>query len=245
MTTRDELNTVAEFDRVFRVNPDGTVTFPVESVHAPEVYHVDGQGHPHDVEVHGADWQPLHGYTGQHGYNGAVMHASEYLGGRMADDVLASAGVYVVTSVECLPNVRYPHEWSPSGARCTRCNLVGTGDAENDGGCEGHPDYDPAEDMWDDYGPEPDPAGWIMLRRPDHFVVIDRETVTGTTVAPLVIGPYASEVESVAALESGAVDSFVCDTKAQFVHTDVHTDTDPETGGEWVEIEPGDPFYYG
>ena len=34
-------------------------------------------------------WEPVTGYSGQHGYSGPVMHASEYLGGSMANDMLA------------------------------------------------------------------------------------------------------------------------------------------------------------
>ena len=40
------------------------------------------------------------------------------------------------------------HTWSPSGARCTECNLAGTGDMCNDGNCkcECDEEYGPCED---------------------------------------------------------------------------------------------------
>jgi len=41
----------------------------------------------------------LTGYTGQYGYHGAVMHASEYIGGGLADDILSTPGTYVVVVV--------------------------------------------------------------------------------------------------------------------------------------------------
>lgn len=157
-----ELRAWAEFDHVFGVGADGRL-WDIKGVWAPDVMHVDGASHPNDVEGLGAAWETFSvGYTGQHGYNGAVMHASEYIGGRLADDILSQPGVYVVCAVECDPESRYPHEWSPSGARCVRCNLVGTGDPD-DNPCELHPDYDGDADAWD----YPEPAGWTVLRMRD------------------------------------------------------------------------------
>lgn len=123
--------------------------------YAPEVYHSE----TNDIEIQGDGWQALTGYTGQYGYDGAVMHPSEYIGGTLADDILATAGTYVVVAVECYPEVTYPHKWSPSGARCVRCGLIGAG--PGDGSCESHPGYD-AELVADDEDPEP--AGWAILR---------------------------------------------------------------------------------
>jgi hypothetical protein len=59
-------------------------------------------------------WEPLSGYTGQYGYNGAVMHASEYLGGRLAADILDDPGVYVVVTVEVMPTDDEPEPF-PAG----------------------------------------------------------------------------------------------------------------------------------
>ena len=88
-----------EFDTPFIVRPGGTIE-PAPAVYAPSVFHDDET----DVTVDGPDWRPLRGYTGQYGYSGAVMHPSEYLGGRLAADILAEPGVYVVVAVEVMPD---------------------------------------------------------------------------------------------------------------------------------------------
>ena len=93
-TTHAELQTIAEFDHPFTVAIDGALLDAV-GVYAPEVYHSETD----DVEVSDPRWTALTGYTGQHAYSGAVMHASEYLGGGLARDILATPGTYVVTSV--------------------------------------------------------------------------------------------------------------------------------------------------
>lgn len=118
MITADNLNTSVEFDQPFTVGDDGAVTFP-RGIYSPRVTHVDAVP-PHDVEVEGTGWEPWStGYTGQYGYHGAVLHASEQLAGGIARDLLEQPGTYVVCAVEVEP-------------------------------CD------------DD--PEPEPAGWIVLR---------------------------------------------------------------------------------
>jgi hypothetical protein len=88
-----------------------------------------------DFYIDSDEWEAFSvGYTGQHGYNGAVMHASEYLGGRLAEDILESPGTYVVCAVE-----------------------VDCSD-EDETVC-----YDTVEDVRD-YGCDCAPAGWIVLK---------------------------------------------------------------------------------
>lgn len=82
---RDNLNDVMEFDRVICVHADGTVTHVEE--YAPEL--CDGE------LSSGSAWSLMTGYTGQYGYRGPIMHESEYIGGRMADDILSTPGLYV------------------------------------------------------------------------------------------------------------------------------------------------------
>lgn len=90
-----------EFDCPFRVGHSGRVYDRVESVYAPEVYNSDET----DVEILSDDWEAFSaGYTGQWGYNGPVMHQSEFIGGALADDILSSPGMYVVCTVEVLPS---------------------------------------------------------------------------------------------------------------------------------------------
>lgn len=104
MNTQTVIN--AEFDCPFTVTADGTVGPSPEGIYAPETTHDD----MHDMlidgiqHVHSLWWEALTGYTGQYSYHGPVMHASEYLGGRLAADVLANPGVYVLTVVNVLPD---------------------------------------------------------------------------------------------------------------------------------------------
>lgn len=57
---------------------------PVD-VFAPELF---------DEEV-SPGWTLLNGWSGQDRYPGPIMHASEYIGGRMAAWILENPGVYV------------------------------------------------------------------------------------------------------------------------------------------------------
>src|SRR5690242_12998131 len=97
--TRD-LDAVMEFGRVIRVHGDGTVTDNHGDVDAPEgVYlrlNADGQSPDDDYEGSPEGWEPFTaGYTGQHGYGGPTMHRSEFIGGRLARDILSTPGYYV------------------------------------------------------------------------------------------------------------------------------------------------------
>lgn len=96
------LNDAMEFDHVIQVHADGTVTDGPAGIYAPEMeddYDYDGGSF---IYSHGAserEWSPMYGYSGQYGYSGPIMHASEFIGGRMADDILAEPGLYVVVIV--------------------------------------------------------------------------------------------------------------------------------------------------
>jgi hypothetical protein len=82
--TPDQLNDLMGFDHVIRVHPDGTVSEPA-GVYAPEL----------DGETPEPGWRLLAGYTGQYGYNGPIMHPSEFIGGGLARDILDTPGLYV------------------------------------------------------------------------------------------------------------------------------------------------------
>jgi hypothetical protein len=85
MNTTTTDNLIMNFDHVVRVHDDGTVTDEPHA-YAPELC---------DGEIVGTGWTLLDGYSGQYGYAGPIMHASEYIGGGMARDILATPGVYV------------------------------------------------------------------------------------------------------------------------------------------------------
>lgn len=102
----DDLNGIMEFDAVVRVEQDGTVS-EVSGVYAPEVIvFLDSDGQITDeaekfmvksVEQQG--WKLLSGYTGQYSCSGPIMHPSEFVGGRLAEDILEQPGLYVVCEV--------------------------------------------------------------------------------------------------------------------------------------------------
>lgn len=78
------LNDITEFDCPFVVHSDGDVT-NTPDMQAPEVF---------DDESCNSNWELLSGFTGQYGYNGPMMHPSEYIGGALAKHILSTPGVY-------------------------------------------------------------------------------------------------------------------------------------------------------
>lgn len=111
IATRDNLDALIEFNCPFTLDhrdDTGRVTFSrADEVWAPVVefnveHHllIDGAV-PHAMST----WEALAGHSNQHHYSGPVMHASEFIGGGMADYLLETADehpVYVVTAVEVL-----------------------------------------------------------------------------------------------------------------------------------------------
>lgn len=73
------------------------MTDPPCPLYAPELIGVGDS--ELQAQAHNSGWNLLTGYTGQCGYNGPVMHPSEYIGGGMERDILANPGWYVVTAV--------------------------------------------------------------------------------------------------------------------------------------------------
>lgn len=97
-----------EFDHPFRIHADGSIEDVYPEFYPPNVYHDDES----DVHIDGECWEAFStGYTGQFGYRGPVMHASEYIGGRLEADMLASPGVYVITTVETHGEDDEPAGW--------------------------------------------------------------------------------------------------------------------------------------
>lgn len=93
-----------EMDTVFRIVDGQVVEQPGE--YAPTVTHVEGERHPNDVSIDmvGEGWSLLHGYTGQYGYRGGVMHPSEMFSAGMAADMsdpsLYDPGLFALVVVE-------------------------------------------------------------------------------------------------------------------------------------------------
>lgn len=103
VVTPDNLNAVMEFDHVIEVHADGTVSDAPAGIYAPEgVYDYldDNAGSSDALDALGDGWELFtRGYSGQYGYNGPVMHESEYIGGRLARDILSEPGYYVALTV--------------------------------------------------------------------------------------------------------------------------------------------------
>jgi hypothetical protein len=83
-----------EFDHVIEVHADGTITEP-EGEYGPEL---------NDGRLEGDGWELItHGYTGQHAYRGPIMHSSEFIGGRLEDDIRDRPGLYVAVVANYTP----------------------------------------------------------------------------------------------------------------------------------------------
>jgi hypothetical protein len=98
---RDNLNDAIDFDSPFRITETGELE-PVY-VYAPRVEHDETDEYTIDgiPRKSQSTWEAFStGYSGQDRYRGPVMHASEYIGNRLADDILNTPGVYLVTAVE-------------------------------------------------------------------------------------------------------------------------------------------------
>jgi len=94
------LNDLMEFGHVIEVHSDGTVTDSDE--YCPEVVYVnlDADGQMTEYYDLPPGWSLMRGYTAQG--DGAIMHPSEYIGGRMERDILANPGLYVAVIVDGL-----------------------------------------------------------------------------------------------------------------------------------------------
>lgn len=91
----DNLDRWVEFDSPFEVLRHGYVIQRHDVLGATYL----------DDHLDSSKWETWsQGYTGQDSYNGPVMHNSEFLGGRMAQDLLDEPGVYVLTAAEWSPD---------------------------------------------------------------------------------------------------------------------------------------------
>lgn len=102
----DNLNDVMTFGHVIEVMADGTVRDSDE--YGPEALYVsldeDGQmtEDAPDMTWDWCEWELLQGFTGQYGYNGPIMHPSEFIGGGLARYILENPGLYVAVIIDGL-----------------------------------------------------------------------------------------------------------------------------------------------
>ena len=97
---RYALEKIMEMDHVIQVHEDGTVTDDIAAIWAPEVYDNTVEDGVEDLTVSGEGWTLERGWTGQWGYNGPVMHDSEFVGGDLAEHILSTPGYWVVVEVD-------------------------------------------------------------------------------------------------------------------------------------------------
>lgn len=101
--TSDNLTDVMDFDHVVEVHPDGSVSDADTGIWAPEAWCQNGDYRkPVLSSQPGREWTLLDGYSGQYLYHGPIMHPSEFIGGKMADDILAEPGLYALIEVRDL-----------------------------------------------------------------------------------------------------------------------------------------------
>lgn len=83
-----------EFDHVIQIHEDGSIT-DRNDLYAPDLM---------DEAIDSDDWEFFStGYTGQYGYNGPIMHNSEFIGGGLERDILSTPGVYVAVVASWTP----------------------------------------------------------------------------------------------------------------------------------------------
>lgn len=110
--TTDNLNAHMEFGSVIRVNPDLTAEDITRDYYGgPEsmiVGYLEADGYcgpEFDAQILAElpeHWEPMRGYTGQYGAgsDSFIMHESEFIGGGLARNILATPGLYVATVVD-------------------------------------------------------------------------------------------------------------------------------------------------
>jgi hypothetical protein len=98
------LNEIMEFDHIIRVNADGTITedLDMSTMDSGSYFDLAVDEDGTDIFDMSAGWTLLSGFTGQYGYNGPVMHASEYVGGGLERHIRETPGYYVVLIVNAL-----------------------------------------------------------------------------------------------------------------------------------------------
>lgn len=120
--TRDTLNARMEIDHVIEVTDTGDVV-DRSDMYAPSLY-------DSALETT-SEWTLLDGFSGQDRYSGPIMHASEYVGGRMATWILEHPGIYVALVDYPLDDTE-PEGWAvafmePREWYCATHDVVHTG----------------------------------------------------------------------------------------------------------------------
>jgi hypothetical protein len=114
MSTLGERVHAVDFDHPFTIDNGEVIDVP--NIYAPSVYLYEGDK---DETIDGQDWQFVsNGWTGQYGYNGPVMHASEYIGEGIAERLAELAEDYrafAIVAVEFIPEDKDDQSTEPVG----------------------------------------------------------------------------------------------------------------------------------
>ena len=114
-----ELNLMTEFDNVFYSDGKGHLTKApdVSEPYEWPTYYGDDEVTDEELfaDIVSQGWTPLKGFSGQWGYNGPVMHVSEFIGVGcgMHCYILETEGYYVCVPVEALEKDPDTGEWEP------------------------------------------------------------------------------------------------------------------------------------
>lgn len=115
MTLADEMN-AQDFDHVWTVQ-DGHVVDAKGYAPTVAMFELEPDVWS-DEEVESEGWEPVSaGFTGQYGYSGPVMHASETFGQGMAERLAELAedySAFATVAVECI-NLAGEREDTPAG----------------------------------------------------------------------------------------------------------------------------------
>lgn len=106
VTDPQQLSDLMDFDHVIRVASGYAGS--ADSVFAPGLNWSEEGG----VEIDGTGWTLMEGYSGQDRYTGPIMHSSEQIGGRMAEDILGRDGYYVALVCEDMDDRENPAGWA-------------------------------------------------------------------------------------------------------------------------------------
>jgi hypothetical protein len=147
----DWLDAMMDFDHVIMVTASGKVTDGPAGVYAPESVigtDSDGQVLADDerewiASLERQGWETFtDGYSGQYGYSGPIMHASEYIGGSLAEDIVRRPGLYAAVTVETLDDSEEAAGWAVVFRRVPfreggsfRCPCCGDDTPTGDGTC--------------------------------------------------------------------------------------------------------------
>jgi len=115
----ESLSDAMDFGIIVEVHADGTFERAEDQYPYFELTSVKGDDDQwHDEFSIPEGWELLKGLTGQYGYNGPVMHSSEFIGRGLERYILETPGLYVSLVVET--HCGYTEEFctEESGCNC-------------------------------------------------------------------------------------------------------------------------------